>query len=230
LKNIHYDRGQLFLANIALHEPPRYASAEGNSELGSQPRLFWGPKDPDYFASRYQSEIFLKGHADRLCPFSTVDTLWDFSRAPAGKHLATVNEIAAPRRLFTRQQWLEIKENFKNGLLEQWRNFAPNMGPDNVIAVNVLGPDDVEEKLPDMIEGGFSEGSPIASQLGRFRPIPELAGYRTILRNVYTCSSNLHSGPGIGRGSSYSCFQVIAADLALRIDMSKGYSHSKSAL
>jgi phytoene dehydrogenase-like protein len=89
------------------------------------------------------------------------------------------------------------------------------MTPDNVIAVDVVGPDDVEEKLPDMVEGGFAEGAMIASQLGRFRPIAELAQYRTILRNVYTCSSNLHPGAGIGRGSSYNCFQQIAADLGL---------------
>jgi beta-carotene ketolase (CrtO type) len=219
LKNIHYDRGQLFLANIALHEPPRYSAAEHNAGLGPQPRLLWGPKDPDYFATRYQPEIFLNGHADRLYPFSAVDTLWDSSRAPIGKHLVTVNEIAAPRRLFNVQQWRDIKERFKNRLFEQWRRFAPNMSPDNIIAISLIGPDDVENTLPDMIEGGYSAGALIASQLGRFRPIAELAGYRTILKNVYTCSSNLHSGPGIGRGSSYNCFQVIAADLALRVDV-----------
>lgn len=218
LKEIHYDRGQLFLANIALHEPPRYAASARNAGLGPQPRLLFGPKDPDYFATRYQPEIFLTGHADRVYPFTTVDTLWDSSRAPAGKHLVTVNEMAAPRRLFSAQQWRTIKERFTNTLLEQWRRFAPNMGPDNVIAVSLIGPDDVEKTLPDMIEGGYSEGALIASQVGRFRPIAELAGYRTILENVYTCSSNLHSGPSIGRGSSYNCFQVIAGDLALRVD------------
>ena len=37
LKNIHYDRGQLFWANIALHEPPRYAAADTNPAVGPQP-------------------------------------------------------------------------------------------------------------------------------------------------------------------------------------------------
>jgi hypothetical protein len=36
-----------------------------------------------------------------------------------------------------------------------------------------------------------------------------------VLDNVYNCSANLHSGPGIGRGSSYNCFAAIAADLGL---------------
>lgn len=216
LKNIHYDRGQLFWANVALHEPPRYAAAETNPEVGPQPRLLWGPKDPDYLATRYQPEIYLKGHSDRVYALTSCDTLWDPSRAPAGKHLVGVEEFAAPRRLFSSSEWHDVKESFKKKLLEQWRHYAPNMTPNNVIAVNVIGLDNIENMHPDMIEGGYSEASTMASQLGRFRPIPELSGYRTILKNLYTCSSNLHSGSGIGRGSSLNCFKIIAADMGLR--------------
>lgn len=220
VKNIHYDRGQLFTVNVALHEPPRYAAAERNPGFGPQSRLLWGPKNPDYIATRYQPEVFLRGHADRLYAYSSVDTLWDPSRAPEGKHLAAIHEFGAPRRLFSAAQWQDIKKSFEKTLLEQWRQYAPNMTPENVIAIETVGPDDVEEKLPDMIEGGFAEGAMIASQLGRFRPVPELAQYRTVLNNVYTCSSNLHPGAGIGRGSSYNCFQRIAADLALPASVS----------
>ena len=66
-----------------------------------------------------------------------------------------------------------------------------------------------------MIEGGYSTGSTIASQLGRFRPIPDITGHRLLLENLYDCSANLHSGSGIGRGSSYNCYQEIARELQL---------------
>jgi phytoene dehydrogenase-like protein len=79
----------------------------------------------------------------------------------------------------------------------------------------VYGRDDIERERPNLVEGGYSAGSTIASQLGRFRPIPELDGYRILLDNLYDCSANLHSGPGIGRGSSYNCFREIARDLRL---------------
>ena len=55
----------------------------------------------------------------------------------------------------------------------------------------------------------------IASQTGRFRPVPGLAGYKILLDNVFDCSANLHSGPGIGLGSSYNCFREIAKALHL---------------
>jgi phytoene dehydrogenase-like protein len=89
------------------------------------------------------------------------------------------------------------------------------MTRDNIIASRVYTPDDIQRERPNMIEGGYSTGSTIASQTGRFRPVPGLAGYRILLDNVFDCSANLHSGPGIGRGSSYNCFREIAEALHL---------------
>jgi beta-carotene ketolase (CrtO type) len=215
IRNIHYDRGQLIWANLALHEPPEYNATARNPGLGPQPRLYWGPKDPDYMALRYQAEVYLRGHAERLFVLTSVDTLWDPSRAPEGKHLVGVEEFAAPRRMFSAEQWTQIKQSFSGHLLDEWQKYAPNMTRDNVIAERIYGPDDIEDKRPDMIQGGYSAGSTIASQVGRFRPVPELSGYRMLLSNLYNCSSNMHSGSGIGRGSSYNCFQAVARDLGL---------------
>jgi beta-carotene ketolase (CrtO type) len=229
LRNIHYDRSQVFWLNIALHEPPKYKAAMSNPGVGPQPRLLWGPKDPDYLATRYQAEMFVHGHAKRINAYTSVDTLWDPSRAPEGQHLVGVEEFAAPRRMFSDAQWKRIKLSLKNNLLEQWQHYAPNMSSNNVIAAHIVGPDDVEKLHPDNIDGGYSQGSTIASQMGRFRPGPGLSGYRsTLLSNLYNCSSNLHSGSGIGRGSSYNCFQVMSADLGLKMPAPPAAKDAKS--
>ena len=81
-------------------------------------------------------------------------------------------------------------------------------------SVRLTMPRDVLATHPDMREGGYSQGTTMASQSGRFRPIPELSGYRTVLPNLYNCSSSMHSGSGIGRGNSLNCWRTIAADLA----------------
>ena len=215
IRNICYDRGQLWWANVALHEPPAYAAAATNPGLGPQPRLYWGPKDPDYYATRYQAEIYLEGLARRVYALTSVDSLWDPTRAPDGQHIVGVEEFAAPVRLFDRAQWRDLEAAFTRRLFEQWRHYAPNMTEDNIIATRAFGPPDVLNGHPDMLEGGYSAGATVAWQLGRFRPFPELSGYRTLLPNVYSCSSNVHSGSGIGRGSSYNCWQVVAEDLGL---------------
>ena len=213
--NIHYDRGQLLWANLAIHEPPRYTAETGNPGVGEQPRLYWGPKDLDYLTLRYQPEIFTEGFARRPYVLCSVDSIWDETRAPAGSHIVGVEEFSAPRRLFSDSAWRDVKDRFMDNLLREWELYAPNMTKDNVVAARVYGPDDIERQRPDMAEGGYSAGSTIASQLGRFRPIAGANSYRLLLDNVYNCSANLHSGPGIGRGSSWNCFQEIARDLAI---------------
>jgi phytoene dehydrogenase-like protein len=216
LRNIHYDRGQLLWANLAISEPPRYLAEHDNPGVGAQPRLYWGPKDLDHLTLRYQAEINLHGFAQRPYVLCSVDSLWDATRAPAGSHIVGVEEFAAPKRLFTSAQWQDIKERFTDNLLREWSRYAPNMTRDNVLGVRVYGPEDIERERPDMVEGGYSAGSTIASQLGRFRPVPGLTdGYRILLDNVYDCSATLHSGSGIGRGSSYNCFHEIASDRGL---------------
>jgi beta-carotene ketolase (CrtO type) len=218
INNIHYDRGQLWWVNVAVHEPPQYAAETTNPGIGPQPRLYWGPKDPDYYATRYKAEIYLEGMARQTFALTSCDTYWDAGRAPEDKHIIGVEEFAAPIRLFDKAQWRDLEQRFAAQLIDHWGRYAPNMTRDNVIAVRVFGPPDIQNGHPDMIEGGYSEGSTVAWQLGRFRPMPELAGYRVLLTNVYCCSSNMHSGSGIGRGSSYNCWQTIARDLAVGVD------------
>ena len=215
IENVNYDRGQLMWANIALHEAPEYAAERDNPGVGAQPRLYWGPKDLDYLHARYQPEIFLRGFAERPYVFCSVDSLWDRTRAPDGSQIVGIEEFSAPRRLFSDGDWGSIRERFMDNLLRAWAAYAPNMTPDNVIATRVYTPRELERERPNMVQGGYSAGATIASQTGRFRPVAGLSGYRLLLDNVYDCSANLHSGPGIGRGSSLNCFQEIARDLHL---------------
>jgi phytoene dehydrogenase-like protein len=218
LENIHFDRGQLIWANLAVHEPPRYVADAGGAEIGPQPRLYWGPKDPDWFATRYQAEIMTRGWSSRMFALTSTDSLWDATRAPDGGHLVAFEEFTAPARLFDRDGWRRIETELKDAIVTEWQRYAPNMTKDNVQAMRVTLPRNVLAGHADMVEGGYSQGATIASQLGRFRPIPELSGYRVLLDNLYCCSSSMHSSSGIGRGNSVNCWRVIAGDLGLDPD------------
>ena len=215
LKNVVYDRGQLVWANVASHEAPDYAGTTGNPEVGEQPRLYWGRKDPDWFATRYQAHIMTQGISPAMYMLTSTDSQWDTTRAPEGKHITGIEEFTAPVRFFDRENWKSIESEFEKRIRAQWPTYAKNMTGDNIISMRFFMPTDVLATHPDMIEGGYVEGAHFASQLGRFRTIPDLAGYRTILPNLYNCSANVHSGSGIGRGNSYNCWQQIAADLGI---------------
>jgi phytoene dehydrogenase-like protein len=216
IKNISYDRSQILWGNIAVHEFPEYIAEKDNPGIGRQPRLYTGAADAEYMTTKYPHDIFVLGFPQELHVMATADSIWDPSRVPEGKHTFLVEEFCAPARLFSPSEWTRLKEDFTQQWLEKWRSLAPNMTRDNVISSRLYSPYDVEQTHPDMIDGGWTEGSQIASQIGRFRPLPDLANYRTHMPNLYICSSNLHSGGGLGQSSSVNAFNLIAEDHGLK--------------
>ena len=216
VRNIRYDRHNIFWAVVAMHELPRYKAASFNPDCGPQPRMYVGPRNADYMANQYLSEIFVKGIASKLFMFLGPDTIWDDSRAPEGKHIVGIEEFSAPTRFFSPTRWQELRNEFEAAVMREWPIYAPNMTRDNVIAFHVNTPYDTELAHPNMHEGSIACGDMIVSQMDRFRPIPELSGYRTPIKNFYLCSSATHNGVGTGRGCSYNCLQVIRKDFGLK--------------
>ena len=108
-----------------------------------------------------------------------------------------------------------MKRDIVKVMLEQWSWYAPNMTEDNVIGTFITTPMDTKMRNLNMPQGGWTGEDMIASQMGRMRPFPELAHYRLPVKNLYLASAAAHSGPGIGRGSGYNCFKVIAEDYGL---------------
>jgi phytoene dehydrogenase-like protein len=216
VKNIRYDRHNAVWAVVAMHELPRYKAASYNPDCGPQPRMYIGPRNADYMANQYLSEIFVKGIANRLFMFVGPDSIWDHSRAPEDKHIIGIEEFSAPARFFSATRWQELRNEFEAAIIREWQIYAPNMTRDNIIASHIVTPYDIQLGHPNMHEGSIACGDMIISQMDRFRPIPELSGYRTPISNFYLCSSANHNGVGTGRGCSYNCYQVIREDFTLK--------------
>lgn len=209
-----YERTQLLWGNIALMDAPKYPQ---NPELGMVPRLYFGPADPEYFLSgRYQRDRWEKGIADQMYLLVAPDTQWDVTRAPAGRFAALVEEFTCPWRRFSEKEWLRIKKESEFRMIKEWGRYAPNVTMDNFIAGWIATPDDVVNRNPCMPQGGWGALDANYERLGRLRPFPEVSNYRMPVKNYYLCSSAAHSAHGIGRGSSYNCYKVIAKDLGLK--------------
>ncbi|HAR95225.1 MAG TPA: hypothetical protein DCR97_04585 [Deltaproteobacteria bacterium] len=209
-----YERTQLLWGNVALMEAPQYPM---NSELGMVPRLYFGPADPEYFLSgRYQKERWELGIANQLYLLVAPDVQWDATRAPAGRFAALVEEFTCPWRQFSEKQWLKMKKDVEFRMVQEWGRYAPNVTMDNFMAAWIATPDDVVNRNPCMPQGGWGALDANLERLGRLRPFPEVSNYRMPIKNYYLCSSAAHSAHGIGRGSSYACYKVIAQDLGLK--------------
>ncbi|WP_028321572.1 phytoene desaturase family protein [Desulfatiglans anilini] len=209
-----YDRGHVWWGTIGVHELPQYKAAKDNPDLNATPRTYWAPKDLAYMENKYMHEIFLLGMSSKLFCLSAPDSIWDPTRAPEGKHSVLFEEYTCPTPFFSRREWRQLGNEFMEELMQQWRKYAPNMKKDNIVASRIITPVDVQETHLDMRDGSWSEGSMSGSQNGRFRGMP--GGFRTFIDNLYMCSSSIVGGGGIGRGSSYNCYKVIAEDYGLR--------------
>lgn len=215
VRNIRYDRHNIVWAVYILKELPVYKAAAFNPDCGKAPRTYLGPKNADYMATKYFPELFLKGISSKLFMFLGIDTIWDRSRVAGEYHIAGIEEFSAPARLFRPEEWQSLRLRFEREIVAQWRIYAPNMTEENIVAARVYTPHDIMLAHPNMHEGSISCGDMIISQLDRFRPTPELAGYRMPIKSLYICSSAAHNGNGTGRGCSYNCWQVIKKDYGL---------------
>lgn len=215
VKNIRYDRHNVVWAVFAMHELPKYKAVTFNPDCGPQPRMYIGPRNADYLANQYLSEIFVKGISSKLFMFVGPDSIWDQTRGPKEKHIIGVEEFSAPTRFFSASQWQELRERFEDAIISQWQRYAPNMTRENIIGCRVFTPYDIELRRPNMVQGSIAIGDMIVSQMDRFRPTPELSNYRTPIKNFYLCSAATHNGVGTGRGCSYNCYQVIREDFSL---------------
>jgi len=201
----------------AIHEPPKYTAAEFNPDINE---AYWlglhQVTDPNTIAREtYWRKLGKMAPIEDLNPIAWCHTLADPRYAPEGKHLAS-NEIwMPPAPALTEKEWMAFKKEHAKDMLSLWQTFAPNMTWDNVIGYSIDTPYDVCRMKNLRPNGCWSVIDTVPSQTGAFRPIPELHGHRTPIKNLYATGA---AWEGIGAGVSeggYNCYKVIAEDLDL---------------
>lgn len=127
----------------------------------------------------------------------TQPSLFDPTRAPAGKHTAW--------------GYCHVPNGFRGNRTEaiekQVERFAPGFR-DCIAARSIMGPAEFEQHNANLIGGDIGGGAAYLSQLF-LRPTASL--YRTPLHNVYLCSASTPPAPGVHGMCGY-----FAAEAALR--------------
>ncbi len=218
VKNIDYDDATASYVHVALREPPRYKSEDNDPDSGWLVTKVLMQKDPDYTATKYKAQVFTRGLAEKLIGCIWNDSRFARNRVPEGKHESVWEEYVCPLRFLSDKEWLQMKTRLADEVMKQWQWYAPNMTWDNVIAfyTHTVYDNALRNKAFAHAKGNPGQGSMVAWQLGRFRPIPELASYRAPIKNMYLSSCALHPGIGVRGGPGYNCYKVITEDFGLR--------------
>ena len=193
--------------SFALHAPPEYKSAQHEADLN---RCFY--TIVGYETSQQVSEYILEafgGKPPSLPAAGTwVNTLWDSSQAPPGKHAMNGWYFFPRASDLSEKEWDEVSATYNARFLALWEKYAPNMTRNNVIADALYTPFDIEREM-GMPEGDFGHGR--FKNAGRLEmgDIPSGSG-RTEIEGLYTCAGN-----GVSAAPGYVAFKLVARDFGL---------------
>jgi len=142
---------------------------------------------------------------------AVTQSVTDDSLAPAGLHTLTLGIQQLPSELIG-TTWAAEKENWADLVLEDLFAYAPNLR-DHILDRVIITPDDLHNEYL-ITDGNIFHGSMMLDQLFGARPIPELADYRTPVRNYYLCGSGTHPGGGVMGANGHNAAKVALADAA----------------
>jgi len=197
-------------ANYALNEAPKY-KVGGDADRALLVELL---PFMDGFRQHYD-DCRLGIPPRQKVPYVACHSYVDPTKAPEGK--ASI-QLYDPSPYDLRdggpQKWDEIKEQEEDRKLDWFRQFATNMGPENILARTIISPLDLERWSPNYIEGDVvGLGSDLYQYLSN-RPIPPLGQYRTPIEGLYLCGPTSHPGGGI-TGGGRAPVQVVMEDLGI---------------
>jgi len=195
----------------AVHEMPRYKAEDFNPDIFKTGLLALSSKDP---------EVLIKENAWRALgkmPPDPALIVWclsdqDPTQAPEGKHIVGSEQFVLPANQMSEREWLEFKKKNADAVIKCWQKYAPNMNWENVIGYDPLTPYDCLRLKNMGPTGNWGVIDVIPGQTGKFRPVPELAQYKTPVKNLYCTGSAWGFSAGATDAQAYNCYKTIAHD------------------
>ena len=146
-----------------------------------------------------------------------VPTVLDPSMAPAGKHTLWI-EFFAPYQIAGKEGtglkgtgWTDdLKNKVADRVIDKIAQYAPNV-KDAIIARRVESPAELGERL-GAYKGNYYHIDMTLDQMVFFRPLPEIANYKTPLEGLYLTGAGTHPGGSISGMPGRNCARVFLND------------------
>ncbi len=212
IKGFRLDEFSIFAVHLALREAPTFQTQAGHEDINQAFRLNIGFDTPDDF-TMLLSEIRQGKLPEQLSFIASVPTRFDPSQAPPNHHTAFLWQLV-PYHL-QGATWDDVKAEYMERCLARWRQYAPNLTPDNILKAVPQTPLDIEARIINMAHGGVFMGRMHFAQMEHFRPLPELAQFRTPIQGLYLAGACMHPGGGIIGAPGLIAAEVILEDLNL---------------
>lgn len=217
LDNWHWGNHSLVTLHLALKQAPVYKARDFDPDIDRAYNIFFGMEDLDEVRSCF-ADCEAKRFPDVLMGNGACNSAFDPTYAPAGRHSAFWWPFAPYAVDGDAANWDEKRADYTRRILERWRDYATNLGDDNVDATYLYTPLDIEQHNANMVQGAVRMGAYIPDQLGVNRPHPQLSGTRTPVEGLYICGSGVGNGGGMNGAPGYIAANAIVDDLGLTRD------------
>nr|WP_235354978.1 NAD(P)/FAD-dependent oxidoreductase [Aliterella atlantica] len=145
--------------------------------------------------------------------YLVVPTMLDPSMAPAGKHTAWI-EFFAPYQIAGAEGtglkgtgWTdELKNKVADRVIDKLADYSPNV-KDSIIARRVESPAELAERL-GAYKGNYYHIDMTLDQMVFFRPLPELANYKTPIEGLFLTGAGTHPGGSISGMPGRNCARI----------------------
>ena len=204
------DEFSVFAVHMALREAPVFKTQPGHEDVNQAFRLNIGFDRPEDFVA-ILSDVRQGNLPEKLAFIASVPTWFDPSQAPANFHTAFLWQLV-PYKL-NGAHWDDVKDEYMERCIAKWREYAPNLTADNILKAATQTPLDIEARIINMKEGGVFMGRMHFAQMEHFRPLPELAQFRTPIQGLYLAGACMHPGGGIIGAPGLIAAEIIMDDL-----------------
>ena len=205
-RTIRVGNGIGMVVRLATSDLPHYPGAIGGAEWRALQLLAPSRNELRRAHGNFNAGLPPQRPAALAMTFSAFDD----TLAPPGKHNVTVWGQWHPYELSNGEQWDDIAEREGEKLVAAVDAAAPGFGS-SVEQMHVQTPLDLEREL-GLRRGNVMHVEMSLDQMFAWRPLPEIARYRTPVQGLFLTGASTHPGGGVFGASGRSAARVVLAD------------------
>ena len=206
----------------ALTEYPKFKAQNFNPDLGSK-ELFSGINAIS-LGGKQISSILEESCYRRMYQMPPAPLILIITEPPGAQLTRDPNTFiwhtetfVPPAWAYPEEWWQKFQHEHAEWQMSQFQKYLVDMSWDKIIGFYPVTPYHTAKHFKNMApSGNWNIIDLIPSQIGSFRPIPELAQHRTPIKNLYATGSGFGNWGSSSFCSSYSCYKVMAEDYSLR--------------
>ena len=210
VSKFHYTPWTLFGLHLALKEPPIYTSTKFDPNVNTALKYNIGSETMEDLLNVHKM-VREKRVPTKIQVGSGALTVIDPTQAPPGRHTAYAWHVLPYDPEGDPKVVDEIRETFADQIVEKWRQYAPNLTPENILGRYIYTANEYTRHLINMRGGDIFMGAFTADQV-----MYNNFGYRTPIRGLYMAGSAAHPGGAISGGAGYVCARIVCDDLGIK--------------